>query len=87
MWAAFHNQNPQVYFQLVRLAREAKARGRKKLGIRVLWERMRWYFNVEAYDPSQGEFDLNNNYTAFYARWIMRHEADLKDFFEIRGWQ
>ena len=38
----FHDNNPEVYSHLVRLARQAKARGHNKVGIRMLWEVMRW---------------------------------------------
>jgi hypothetical protein len=80
----FHEGNPHVYFELVRLARQAVAAGRTKLGIRMLWERMRWTFSVET-RRAEGGPKLNDHYTARYARLIMENERDLADLFEIRG--
>lgn len=80
---AFHKANPQVYRMLVRYAREAKGRGRTRLGIGVLWERLRWYVGIETYDGTTA-YKLNNNHRAAYARLIMAQEPDLADFFETR---
>jgi len=38
----FHRNNPEVYEELVRLARQMKARGHKQIGIKMLWEVLRW---------------------------------------------
>jgi len=77
----FHERNPIVYQTLINLAREARAKGHRKLGISMLWERMRWEMTVTTYNDS---FKLNNNYRSRYARLIMQQEPDLADFFDIR---
>lgn len=77
----YHAANPQVYALLRRFALEAKRSGRERLGIKALFERVRWYTDVEAKADS---FKVNNNYTAFYARLLMEQEPELKDFFETR---
>ena len=79
----FHEQNPQVYQELVRLARHAMTRGRKKIGIKMLWEVMRWNVTVETECPTG--FKLCNNYHSRYARLIAEQESDLADCFEMRG--
>lgn len=76
----FHRAHPEVYRMLVEKARQAKANGLKKYGIGALWEIMRWEFAMR----KAGEFKLNNNHRAFYARHIMAAEPDLKGFFELR---
>jgi len=76
----FHLRNPEVYETLVHYAREAKAHGRK-VGIRAVWERMRWSLEVE-HDP--GDYKMNDHYTRYYARMIMSRETDLRGFFETR---
>jgi hypothetical protein len=76
---AFHKRHPEVYRLLVTFARQAKVRS-KRVGIRLLWERLRWEFYIERDE----EFKLNNNMTALYARRIMEHEHDLAGFFETR---
>ena len=77
----FHFRNPQVYNELVRLARVALARGRKQIGIGWLWEVLRWNFMMAA--PAD-DFKMNNNHRSRYARLIMSQEADLLGVFEIR---
>lgn len=73
--------NPHVYEALRRFALEAKRAGRERLGMKALYERVRWYTAVE----SQGEpWKLNNSYTAFYARLLMQNEPELAGFFETR---
>lgn len=77
----FHCENPHVYDLLVKLARDVKARGKGSYGMKAIYERARWFYNIEKGDR---EFKLNNNFTAYYARLIMENEPDLQDFFETR---
>lgn len=81
-FAEFHARNPQVYAELVRLAREAKVAGLKHLGVRMLWEVCRWNFALRTSGDSG--FKLNDHMSAAYARLIMQNEPDLRDAFEIR---
>jgi hypothetical protein len=78
----FHFENPHVYDLLVRFALEAKASGRRRFGIALIYERMRWYVLIETNDPAG--FKLNNNFRSRYARLLMWREAELAEFFEIR---
>ena len=79
----FHTGNPRVYEVLVALARQwVASTGRRKLGIKTLYERARWEIALSTGDP---DFKLNNNYTAFYARLIMDSEADLRGLFDLRA--
>ncbi len=80
----FHRNNPHVYDELVKLARRAKAAGRSRIGIRMLWERMRWEFTVETVRAAE-EPKLNDHYTSKYARLIMDSEPGLEAIFETRG--
>ncbi|MAF44288.1 MAG: hypothetical protein CMI54_09040 [Parcubacteria group bacterium] len=78
----FHSKNPEVYSELVRLARELKVAGRERYGIKSLFEIIRWH---KAMSTIGDDFKLNNNHAPFYARLIMRKEPDLEKFFEIRA--
>ena len=78
---AFHKSNPHVYNELCNLARQLKARGRERYGIKSLFEALRWH---KAMQTSDEEFKLNNNFTAFYARLLMAQEPELDGFFEVR---
>lgn len=79
----FHAKNPQVYVALVRFAREAKARGRNKIGIELLINRVRWELFMNTRDD-HSDFKINNNYKAYYARLIMEREPDMKTMFNTR---
>lgn len=79
---AFHREHPEVYDLVVQLTREAVRAGRQKVGMKMVWERARWDYYIR---PSDDTFKLNNNYTALYARLIMKQEPDLKGVFELRA--
>lgn len=79
----FHALNPWVYHRLVVLARDLKRRGRRKLGIGMLWEVLRWQAYAATVDPSS-DFKLNDHYRSRYARLIADREPDLADAFETR---
>jgi hypothetical protein len=78
----FHAENPHVYRELVRLARQARAAGAERLGMKQLFEVLRWEHQVRTSDWTG--FRLNNNYTSYYARQIMDQEPDLRGVFETR---
>lgn len=77
----FHEENPHVYTQLVALANQAYDRGRKKIGIGMLFEVMRWNHLIST---SGDKFKLNNNHRAYYARLIMEDHPHLAGIFETR---
>ena len=79
----FHALNPWVYEHLATYARELKARGREHVGIKMLFEVLRWSFFMSTDDPNS-TFKLNNNYSSRYARLIMSQEKDLDGIFRAR---
>mgnify|MGYP001558648423 FL=1 len=78
----YHADNPQVYEAALRFALDLKRRGRKRLGMKAVFERLRWWSNVEA--TAGDSLKLNNNMTAYYARRIMQQTPELAGFFETR---
>lgn len=76
----FHRVNPHVYEQLKTLALRLKNVGVKTYGIKALFEILR--FN--ALLSVDFNFELNNNFTALYARLLMEQEPELEGFFRIR---
>ena len=84
----FHLANPEVYTLLVHFAREAKAVGFQKYGMKSLFERVRWHMDVETRRAGLRHGDegykLNNNLTPYYSRFIMENEKDLDGFFYKR---
>jgi hypothetical protein len=80
-FAEYHAANPQVYLALRRFALEARRAGRDRMGMKALFERVRWFTEVETTGDS---FKVNNSYTAHYARLLMACEPELIGFFETR---
>lgn len=81
-FAKFHDRNPHVYDELVRLARQAKDRGHRRIGIELLFAVIRWERMMSTTDPTG--FKLNDHYTSRYARLIMEREPDLAGMFRLR---
>lgn len=80
----FNANNPEVYNNLVRLARRFRDKNYgRKMGIAMLFEVLRWNYFIEV-DQGDEEFKLSNDFRAPYARKIMDENEDLKDIFNIR---
>lgn len=78
---AFHAANPQVMDTLVALTREALGRGVQRVGMKMLFELVRWERLPEV---ESRDFRLNNNMTSRYARAIMAANPDLAGVYETR---
>lgn len=81
----FHANNPHVYAELVKLARRARGRGVERIGIKMLWEVLRWQLQIETYHPGGDSFRLNNNFHSIYARLLMDENPELRGLFETRS--
>ena len=79
---AFHDANPKVYEELRRLALGLYYRGHKHFGVKMLIEQMRWMWYERTTDVQS--FKLNNSYSAFYARLLMKQEPELQVVFNLR---
>ena len=79
----FHAHNPQVFAELEKLAQVMIRKGRKKIGIGLLFEVLRWEFYMNTDDPNS-EFRLNNNYRSHYARLLIERNPELTDALELR---
>lgn len=77
----FHTDNPDVYLLFKKFTFEAIQRGRKKLGVGAIIERVRWYTDIET---RGGPFKLNNNYSPYYARMFMSDFPEHEGFFATR---
>jgi len=74
----FHLANPHVYEHVERFAFEALKSGRSAFGIGMIWERMRWYLNIET---KGNEFKLCNDHRSCYARLLMLDHPEFQSFF------
>jgi len=77
----FHNDNLDVYIELVNLALQLKRLGYDKYGMKGLFEVLRWQRSIQTVGS---KFKLNNNYTSYYARLIMSRDPRLRGFFRLR---
>lgn len=78
----FHERHPEVYQEIVRLARLVKSKGFHRYSIDALTQRVRWHFQFER--EKSEEFKFNDHFRSRYARMIMEFEPDLDGFFETR---
>ena len=79
---AFHAANPHIYAELAKMARRAKGRGVERIGIKTLWEVLRWRI-WETARPNEEPYRLNNNFPSRYVR-LLDQEPDLHGLFEMR---
>lgn len=80
----YHSVNPHVYDLFYKFAKEALNRGYKNYSANAIFERIRWYIDVET---EGDQFKVNNNYRPYYARKLMEDEPIFQDFFRIRKLQ
>ena len=80
-WDAFIQtpEGGQFANDFLRLAHGYKAGG-KRVGAKRLFEELR---ANPKYD--HGKFRVNNDYTAYAARWAAERDTTLEDYFEFRG--
>lgn len=78
---AFHKENPQVFEKLEELALQAYTHGRKKIGIGMIFEVLRWNSNMST---SGDNYKLNNSYRSRYVRILIDKHPEYKNLFETR---
>lgn len=79
---AFHTQHPQVYILFDRFAKQLIEKGHKKLGSKMIMERIRWEISTGSKD--QDGFKINNNYTAHYSRLFIKNNPQYREYFDFR---
>jgi len=79
----FHRLNPQVADILEDMADELISRGRKRVGIKMLMEVLRWNYQMKTDDPNS-DFKINNNYAPHYSRLLLSRHPNWENVFELR---
>lgn len=79
----FHTKNPQVYLLFERFAKQLIERGHKKLGARMIIERIRWEAATGGAKDDDG-FKINNMFIAHYARTFIKNNPQYTEYFELR---
>ena len=80
-FAQFDRDHPEVYKYFCKFTKQAIAKGYKRIGAKMITERIRWEVMLEY---GEREFKINNNYTSRYARKFMK-EHNSPDLFEVRA--
>ncbi|MFB7630486.1 hypothetical protein ACFC0M_05990 [Streptomyces sp. NPDC056149] len=76
-FATFDAQHPWIYRALEELVHERLAAGAKRVGMKALFEALRWRH-------PHGVKGLNNNYTALYARRLLADHPQWARVIEVR---
>jgi hypothetical protein len=82
VWEHFHRDNPQVYAMFERFALEAINGGMRKIGGRLIWERMRWELAIRT---NGQDYKLNNNFVPFYVRAFIARHPEHNRVFQLRS--
>ena len=76
----YQARNPKIYEEFVKYAKELIKAGEKKIGSKSIFERIRWESKIKKI----GEFKINNNYSADYARKFEQDFPHFAGIFEKR---
>ena len=77
----FHDANPWVLAKLEEMTAELVAAGRRRVGIAMLFEVIRW----EQLRSTTGDpFRLNNSFRSRYVRIMLARHPEWGDVFETR---
>lgn len=80
---AFDQTNPHVYARLEQMTAQLVARGRRRVGMKMLFEVLRWERALSTDDPTS-EFRLNNVYSSRYSRKLMDAHPEWEGIFGTR---
>lgn len=83
LFEAFHAENPDVYLELLKMVQTARAKGARRIGLRMCWEALRWRLTFETVRPI-GAPKLNDWLTPYYSRLIQKTHPELADMLETR---
>jgi len=78
----YHLENPQIYKRFRELSYKMRRTKRKRYGARTIIEVIRWETDLRG----AGDFKINNNYNALYARLLILKHPEFEGFFEIRDY-
>jgi hypothetical protein len=78
----FHRRNPHILREIARVCLRVFRAGRDHWSMKAAFEVVRYNATVTT---DHRTYKLNNNHTAFYARWIMRDFPELDGFFQLRS--
>lgn len=68
--------------KLIQMTDQLKAAGHRRLGMKMLFETIRYHTMLETRDA---QFKMNNSYASRYVRILSDKRPDLAGMFEKRG--
>lgn len=77
----FHTANPKIWELFVQFTMQSVLRGRTHYSVDAVFERIRWYVDVETVGDA---VKLNNNFRAYYARMFHAKYPEYAGFFRTR---
>jgi hypothetical protein len=80
-WWEWHKQNPHVYQLFKKFTFRAIERGHRNLSAWLIVNRIRWETSIET---TGTDFNISNDYIAFYARLFMVEHPEYNGFFRIK---
>lgn len=78
---SFHEDNPHVYEEFERQARRLLSMGRTRYSA---WTIITWIRFEQDLRTTGDPFQINNDYTALYARLLIHRCPEFNGFFELR---
>jgi hypothetical protein len=78
----FHTEHPRVYMLFRIFALQLLQRGHKKIGAKMIMERVRWECATGGKDDRG--YKINNDFIAHYARLFVHEHPQYQDCFEMR---
>lgn len=78
---AFHQANPHILREIVRICLLVHSKGRRRWSMKGAFEVVRYNHDITTTGKT---YKLSNNHTAYYARWVARDFPELKDFFLMK---
>lgn len=76
----YDSENPHIWNEFVKYAKQAKARGFKNYSVNGIFEIIRWHTAVSGNDT----FKINDRYRPDYARKMMETYPAFAGFFRVR---
>jgi hypothetical protein len=80
-FTAFHEKNPWVFRMLESLTNDLVARGRTRIGLKMLVEVLRWQYWRQT--DSDEPFKLPNEFTSRYARLLIAEHPEWDGMFRL----
>lgn len=80
-FALFHAANPHVADGLEQLAEQWLAAGNRTVGMKALYERLRWESGIRTDGDA---YRLNNDFTSHYSRLLIERRPEWAEAFRLR---